>query len=418
MIEVENNLLEKFTRVRNHSTFLCEPLKAEDYVVQPVMDVSPPKWHLAHTTWFFEQFVLVPNKKDYKVYDTDFSYMFNSYYEHVGERVLRADRGNMTRPSTDDIKKYRLFIDAAMEEFLSEAELSQNVQETIELGLQHEQQHQELLVTDIKYILGNNPLFPVYRVNTIEPEKMEARKARFLDVPEGIYEIGFEGNGFHFDNEEARHKIYLQPYKIMDRMITNQEYMEFMLDAGYNDFRFWLSEGWEWCKALQTKAPMYWHKMDQGWYRYTLNGLKPVNPFAPVTHISYFEADAYARWKGKRLPTEFEWEVASNGILKAEYDKGNFVEALSYDTMPASVDNNQMFGDAWEWTSSAYLPYPGFKTIEGAVGEYNGKFMINQMVLRGGSCATPKDHIRNTYRNFWHPHLRWQFNGIRLADHG
>jgi len=416
MIGVESHLREKFIKVRNQSIKLCQPLKPEDYVVQPIVDVSPPKWHLAHTTWFFEQFLLIPNKSGYKVFDDDFSYLFNSYYETVGERVLRPNRGNMTRPGTDEIYKYRKYVDNQMLEFLVRNEINAALSNMLELGFHHEQQHQELLVTDIKFILGHNPLFPEYLTSGKEIPQRSNMDEEYIEVMGGLHSIGHRKNGFHFDNEKGVHNVFLHDFKILNRLITNGEYLEFMENGGYNNFEYWLSEGWEWANGLETNAPMYWHRMDDGWYRFTMHGLKPVIPSAPVTHVSYFEANAFANWKGKRLPTEFEWEAASNGLLEADVNQGNFVENDYLDPIAHQDGNNQMFGDAWEWTSSAYLPYPYYKTAESAIGEYNGKFMINQMVLRGGSCATPKDHIRNTYRNFWHPHLRWQFTGIRLAE--
>jgi ergothioneine biosynthesis protein EgtB len=417
MILVENVILQRYLDVRKQSIKLVEPLEAEDFVVQPVTDVSPPKWHLAHTTWFFEEFILVPNLKGYKVYDSDFSFMFNSYYETVGERVFRADRGNMTRPVTKQIMEYREYVDNAMIKYLTQQDVGLDQPlNLIELGINHEQQHQELLVTDIKYILGHNPLFPVYKEIDL-PIGSAPNNENYIEIGEGIYEIGYNGKEFHFDNEEGVHKVYLHSFKILDRLITNGEYLEFMKAGGYEDFRYWLSEGWEFAKGLKVKAPMYWHKVKDQWNRYTLGGLKLVDPAAPVTHICYYEADAFARWKGKRLPTEFEWEVASKLVLPGNEDQGNFVETGFLEPVSRTNESNQMLGDVWEWTQSAYLPYPGFKIAHGAVGEYNGKFMINQMVLRGGSCATPKSHIRSTYRNFWHPHLRWQFNGLRLAEH-
>ncbi len=416
MIEIGESLKEKYTSVRNHSIYLCKPLQPEDFVAQPIMDVSPPKWHLAHTTWFFEQFLLVPNKNDYKVFHKDYSFLFNSYYETVGGRVLRPNRGNMTRPGTEEIYKYREYVDSQMLEFFDQHDISSSLHSVIELGLQHEQQHQELLVTDIKYILGLNPLFPEYLTLPNENLGSIINDEQYIEVPGGIYTIGYQGDDFCFDNEKGVHKVFLNDFKILDRLITNREYLEFMESGGYESFGFWLSEGWEWAKNLTTKAPMYWHRVDNAWHRFTMHGLKPVHSAAPVSHISFFEADAFARWKGKRLPTEFEWEVASSTSILAHADKGNFVEDQNYDPVAKLDGNNQMFGDAWEWTNSAYLPYPYFEIAEGAIGEYNGKFMINQMVLRGGSCATPRNHIRNTYRNFWHPHLRWQFTGIRLAE--
>jgi len=323
----------------------------------------------------------------------------------------------MTRPGTEDIFKYREYVDSQMVQFIEQHDISSSLQNVIELGLQHEQQHQELLITDIKYILGHNPLFPEYLTLPNKNFDPNIKGEQYIEVSGGIYTIGYQGENFYFDNEKGVHKVFLNNFRMLNRLVTNQEYLEFMESGGYNNFEYWLSEGWEWLNGLETNAPMYWHRMDDGWYRFTMHGLKPIILSAPVSHISFFEADAFARWKGKRLPTEFEWEVASNESLLTDVDKGNFVEDQYYDPIAGQNGNNQMFGDTWEWTNSAYLPYPYFEIEKGAIGEYNGKFMINQMVLKGGSCATPRDHIRNTYRNFWHPHLRWQFTGIRLAEH-
>lgn len=411
------NLTNKFGRVRQQSEKLVSTLSPEDFVVQPVVDVSPPKWHLAHTTWFFEQFVLGNFDKTYKEYDEDFSYLFNSYYESVGERVLRANRGNLTRPGVEEVLKYRAYVDERMIDFLENHELSPKMMEIVELGLQHEQQHQELLVTDIKYILGNNPLFPTFWKSESGERTGGELKQNYTEVDGGVYEIGYNGNDFHFDNEKGVHQVYLQPYRFLNRLITNGEYLEFMEAGGYKHFEYWLMEGWEWVKAESIKAPLYWHQVNNEWYHYTLNGFEKVDPYEPVTHISFFEADAYASWRGKRIMTEFEWEVAGRKVEPKISDHCNFVDSESFRPKCNDNGNNQMFGDTWEWTNSAYLPYPYFKKAAGAIGEYNGKFMVNQKVLRGGSCATPQDHIRHTYRNFFHPHLRWQFTGIRLAEH-
>lgn len=380
-------LLKAYNTVRQRSEQICKPLKTEDYVVQPVVDVSPPKWHLGHTTWFFETFILKPNLKDYKEFDPDYNFVFNSYYETIGARVIRTDRGNLSRPGVEDVYRYRAYVDAAMQQLLNE-EVKTELQELIVLGLNHEEQHQELLWTDIKYILGHNPLFPAYDVNIDIAGSKENGAAKFVEIENGIYEIGYNGNGFCFDNELERHKVYLQDFSISRTLVTNGEYLEFINAGGYTDFRFWHSEGWDWVKNNQIQNPLYWHNIDGEWHHYTLAGLKPVEPTATLCHISYYEAAAFAAWKGMRLPTEFEWEVAS-----AHFD----------------------WGKRWEWTNSAYLPYPGFKKAEGAIGEYNGKFMINQMVLRGASEVTPPGHSRNTYRNFFHPYLRWQYTGIRLV---
>ncbi len=410
-------LLEKFRRVRIQSVNLCKPLKSEDYVVQPIVDVSPPKWHLAHTTWFFEALVLETYNPDYKVFNSDYGYMFNSYYESVGERVLRPNRGFMTRPTIEDVMDYRRYINEQLEEFI----LTLNDDETrildvLEIGLNHEQQHQELLLTDIKYILGHNPLFPVYSTELNATGNL-SDTSNFLPVDEGLYEIGHQSNQFCYDNELGVHKVYLHNFEIMDRLVTNGEYLEFVEAGGYQDFQWWYSEAWDWVNQNEIKAPHYWHKVEGDWHSYTLQGFHKLNSSEPVTHISQYEADAFARWKGLRLPTEFEWEIACKLHSPEIANSSNFVEDKNFNPKIQPANNYQFYGDCWEWTNSAYLPYPYFKTDEGALGEYNGKFMINQMVLRGGSCATPRDHIRPTYRNFFNPHLRWQFTGIRLARH-
>ncbi|TDW49142.1 ergothioneine biosynthesis protein EgtB [Flavobacterium sp. 270] len=381
------NLLNQYKNIRAHSEEICRPLEIEDYVVQPIVDVSPPKWHLGHTTWFFETFILIPNFKGYKEYNSQYNFVFNSYYETVGARVVRTDRGNLSRPSVADVYRYRAYVDEKMEAFLQIGDLKEDLISLLELGLNHEQQHQELLYYDIKYILGHNPLFPPYS-NKVVFEKKEIQATEFITMKEGIYEIGFQGEGFSFDNESARHKCYLETYEISSTLVNNADYLHFIEDEGYSDFRHWHSEGWDWVKTQNAKAPLYWHFIDEKWMYYTLNGLQEIDPLAPVCHINFYEASAYAAWKGMRLPTEQEWEAAS--------DRFNW-------------------GERWEWTNSAYLPYPGFKKEPGAIGEYNGKFMVNQWVLRGSSDATPKNHSRKTYRNFFHPRLQWQFSGIRLV---
>jgi len=317
-----------------------------------------------------------------------------------------------------EIIKYREYVEDSLIRFLKKKpdKIDDSLSYILELGLQHEQQHQELLVTDFKYILGENPLFPVYKEYIPAEDDNNNTKVNFLEVDEGIYEIGYRGKEFSFDNELGVHKVFLHPFRFQDRLITNREYMEFIEEGGYRRFNFWLSEGWEWVKMNNIFAPLYWHQIDSAWFVYTLSGLEEVNPDEPVTHISYYEADAFARWKGKRLLTEFEWEVAAMEYEPAPLKGSNFVENENFRALPPEKGTRQMFGDSWEWTASAYLAYPGFKEAEGAIGEYNGKFMVNQMVLRGGSCATPLQHIRPTYRNFFHPHLRWQYTGIRLAE--
>jgi len=381
-----NDLRASYNTVRKYSESICEPLETEDYVPQPVPFVSPPKWHLAHSTWFFETFILKNFITDYKVFDKDFSYLFNSYYNNVGERTMRTDRGNVTRPTTANVYAYRQHVDRCMNDLLDNL-TDHNALTMIQLGLHHEQQHQELLVTDIKYILGHNPLFPVYKAghNLVDAENTEDG---FLKIEEGVYSIGFEGDGFCFDNELGRHKVYLHEFEISKSLVTNEEYIAFMEDGGYENFNLWLDEGWSWVNAHAVHAPMYWYKIDGEWHYYTLAGLQKVNPKAMLSHISFYEAVAFAQWKEMRLPTEAEWEIASDQLN---------------------------WGKRWEWTNSSYLPYPGFTKAKGAVGEYNGKFMINQMVLRGASVATSPEHSRKTYRNFFHAHERWQYTGIRLV---
>ncbi len=411
-------LIQRFNKVRKQTEKLVSTLSAEDFVVQPVVDVSPPKWHLAHSTWFFEQFVLIKFNPTYKLFDKDYNFLFNSYYESVGKRVLRANRGNLTRPGVREVINYRNYVDDQMNQFLSGSPADENLSEILELGLHHEQQHQELLVTDIKYILGNNPLFPQFWPSQSNGVLQNSNSnPGFTNIEAGLYDIGFQGSGFHFDNEKGVHQVYLPAYRFMNRLITNGEYLEFIESGGYQQFNHWLMEGWEWVKAEKINAPLYWFEVDQHWHYYTLNGFEKINLDEPVTHISFYEADAFASWKGMRLLTEFEWEVGSK-ILEPEINgHGNFVNTENFKPVVKKENYHQMFGDTWEWTSSAYAPYPHFKKAPGALGEYNGKFMINQMVLRGGSCATPADHIRHSYRNFFHPHLRWQFTGIRLAEH-
>jgi len=381
------DLVKKYTDIRQHSEKICAPLEIEDYVVQPIVDVSPPKWHLGHTTWFFETFILEPNFPDYKVFDAQYNFVFNSYYETIGARVIRTDRGNLSRPSVSDIYKYRKYIDEQMKAFLQSEFMTEKIEPLLELGLNHEQQHQELLITDIKYILGHNPLFPAYKKEDIS-KKEHSGNTKMMRFSEGVYEIGFNGEGFCFDNELGRHKVYVNDFEIASQLVTNREYLQFMEAGGYDDFRHWHAEGWDWVKQNNAKSPLYWHFIDNKWMNYTLDGLQEVELDDAVCHINFYEASAFASWKGMRLPTEGEWEIAS----------GNFD-----------------WGNRWEWTNSAYLPYPNFKKEAGAVGEYNGKFMVNQMVLRGASEATPSGHSRNTYRNFFQTGLKWQFTGIRLA---
>ncbi|MBB3054504.1 ergothioneine biosynthesis protein EgtB [Mucilaginibacter gotjawali] len=384
---ISSDLATRYIGVRKRTEQICSPLQTEDYVVQPVVDVSPPKWHIGHTTWFFETFILKPYFMGYREYNPDYNYVFNSYYETVGNRVIRTDRGNLSRPTVMEIYRYREYVDEAMLKFLHES-IGDEIKELLILGLNHEEQHQELLYTDIKYILGHNPLFPAYSKDYVSPKVNWVENEKFISVKEDIYEIGFAGDGFCFDNELNRHKVYLQAYEISPNQVTNAEYLNFMNAGGYHDFRHWHAEGWDWVKNNKIESPMYWHLIDGEWYQYSYHGLGLLNPKEPVCHISYFEAYAYAAWKALRLPTEFEWEAAANQFS---------------------------WGKNWEWTESSYLPYPGFVKAPGAIGEYNGKFMVNQKVLRGASEVTPPGHSRVTYRNFFQTHLRWQFTGIRLA---
>ncbi|RDV14291.1 ergothioneine biosynthesis protein EgtB [Pontibacter diazotrophicus] len=409
---------QQYQHIRARTESICQPLEPEDTVVQPIIDVSPPKWHMAHTSWFFETFLLQPHLPGYKLFHKQYSYLFNSYYNSVGSRVQRDQRSTLTRPPLRDIYAYRQHVDEHMQRLfkqLDEEKLAELLP-VLQLGLQHEQQHQELLITDIKYILSTNPLLPVYKPQQQQPGNYQATKATFLEIPGGTYTIGFQGEGFSFDNELGVHEVLLEDFRIMNRLVTNGEYLEFMQDGGYRDFRHWLDEGFALVNTQNLEAPLYWVKQEDAWHRFTMHGLEKVNLNDPVCHLSFYEADAYANWAGKRLLTEFEWEAASQVYQPTG---GNFVESGLLEPTaadPAAEGLQQLFGNVWEWTYSAYHPYPGFTKAPGAIGEYNGKFMLNQMVLRGGSCATSESHIRTTYRNFFHPDKRWQYNGIRLAQ--
>jgi ergothioneine biosynthesis protein EgtB len=385
-----NQFSTQYKKVRALSVEICSKLQKEDYVVQPVADVSPPKWHLGHTTWFFETFILLPFVEGYKPFHPEYHFVFNSYYESLGARVIRTDRGNLSRPTVEEVYAYRNYVDQAVLAYLERLPDEKGIKEVLSLGLNHEQQHQELLWYDIKYILGHNPLFPIYGDQNFE-HRLSVTEAGFHNIEEGVYEIGYEGEKFHFDNERGRHKVYLPASSISKGLVTNKEYLAFMEDGGYQNFRYWHAEGWDWVRHENINAPLYWHQLEGDWFTYGLGGLQQLEHQHAVSHISYFEAYAFAQWKEMRLPTEFEWEVAS--------------EQLGW-------------GQLWEWTGSAYLPYPGYKSVPGPAGEYNGKFMVNQQVLRGGSVATSPIHTRKTYRNFFHPHLRWMYSGIRLATNG
>jgi len=399
--------------VRQTSLALCVPLTVEDHSLQAMPDVSPAKWHLAHTTWFFETFLLSEYLPEYVTVNPAFRNLFNSYYNAVGDRPLRAMRHALSRPTLDDVHAYRGHVDEAMDKLLAQ-ELQPQVLDLVELGMNHEQQHQELILTDVKYGLAANPLRPAYREAPDEETSRPDVAMGWKAYPEGVYSVGHAGDGFTFDNEGPRHDTYLQAFRLASRLVTNGEYMEFMQSRGYETPALWLSDGWDCARVNQWSAPLYWEKRDGEWWNYTLDGMRPVRAEEPVCHVSHYEADAFARWAGSRLATEAEWEVAAQRCRV----EGNLLEssALHPRAGPDRDGLTQMFGDVWEWTGSAYLPYPGYKPATGAVGEYNGKFMSNQMVLRGGSCATPQSHIRSTYRNFFPPHARWQFMGIRLAN--
>lgn len=383
------NLKEQYQSVRRYTEEICTPLETEDFVVQPHDDISPPKWHLAHTTWFFEEVILKPSDPNYVPFNPQYSFLFNSYYESIGERAQRVDRGNFSRPTVKEIYSYRHYVDEQILNIFDR--FSADTLALIELGLNHEQQHQELLFTDIKYILGHNPLFPPYKSGFAEHFSTNPDHG-FVSIPEGEYSIGYNGYGFCYDNEREAHRILLRPFQIRKSLVTNGEFLDFIKSGGYTRWDHWHSDAWAWVQAKDIRSPLYWHFVDGTWFRYGLGGLEQLDKNEPVTHISFYEASAFASWKGLRLPTEFEWEAAAD---------------------------NFSWGQRWEHTNSAYLPYPGYTKPDGALGEYNGKFMVNTMVLRGASVVTSPNHSRKTYRNFFYPHLRWQFNGIRLCkDHG
>ena len=422
--DIRLRLIESYKKVRGFSHTLAEPLETEDYVIQSMPDVSPTKWHLAHTSWFFETFILAKSIRNYKSPNPQYAYLFNSYYVQAGERHYRPKRGLISRPTVEDTYNYRNHVDENMIELMENAngKLWEDLAPVIEIGIHHEQQHQELILTDIKHVFSENPLRPAYAGNKTEngdkaskPRKNKP-KSTWVEFDGGVHLIGHGEEGFGYDNEYPMHKVYLEPFSLKTSLVTNGEYMEFMEASGYKTPELWLSEGWATVEKNGWEAPYYWEKRGGNWQEFSLNGMKEIDPFEPISHLSYFEADAYARWAGYRLPTEAEWEVAASGLPV----EGNFVDDMKFHPEALSggpKDNGlkQMYGDVWEWTSSPYVSYPGFKTLPGALGEYNGKFMCNQMVLRGGSCATSKSHIRKTYRNFFPPEARWQFMGFRLA---
>jgi len=404
----------RYAAVRAASEALAAPLSPEDATAQSMPDASPTKWHLAHTSWFFETFLL-EGRPGYRPVDPAYRVLFNSYYQSVGEQYLRPERGLITRPGLEAVYAYRSHVDAAIRALLEADALGTEQRALVELGLHHEQQHQELMLTDVKHLLAKNPTHPVYQARAPEPSK-PAPALEWHACAAGLREIGHEGAGFAFDNEGPRHRVFVHGFALASRLVTNGEFLAFLEDEGYARPELWLSDGFATLQQRGWRAPLYWQQRDGAWHHFTLAGLRPLDPNEPVTHVSAYEADAYARWAGARLPTEAEWEVVASDA-RAE---GNFVESGRLHPAPLGVAAGptapaQLFGDAWEWTGSAYAPYPGYRPPAGAVGEYNGKFMANQLVLRGGSCATPRSHIRASYRNFFYPDARWQFSGIRLA---
>jgi ergothioneine biosynthesis protein EgtB len=408
---VTSELVERYRAVRAASQALCEALSPEDAQAQSMPEASPAKWHLAHTSWFFETLVLAEHMGGYRDFDPSFRVLFNSYYNSVGEQHPRPERGLLTRPAWSRVLEYRACVDARLSEFLESGGGSPRVVSLIELGLHHEQQHQELLIADVKHLFSCNPLRPTLRQVPAPPEG-KAAPLEWLGFEEGIRQVGHEPPDFSFDNEGPRHRAYLRAFEIASRPVTNGEFLAFVEDDGYRRPEFWLSDGWSTAQREQWRHPIYWDCIDGVWTDFTAGGVRPLNPEEPVCHLSYYEVDAYAHWSGERLPTEVEWEVAASAHRDTR-ELGNFVESGLLH--PAPPRGTCFLGNVWEWTQSAYAPYPGYRAPQGAVGEYNGKFMANQLVLRGGSCATPASHVRETYRNFFYPDARWQFSGARLA---
>ena len=412
---VPDSLQQRFIEVRRQTESLCRPLETEDYVVSTMTDVSPTKWHLAHTSWFFETFVLAPFDQRYVTPNPKYAFLFNSYYVQAGERHCRAQRGLVTRPTVAEVFDYRAHVDDALVALIDRigGDTSHPALPVIELGLHHEQQHQELLLTDIKHVFWTNPLRPAYAPRPAGSSEPTPQGWRSIDA--GIHRIGYDGHGFAFDNERPAHRVFVDEFQLADRLVTNGDYLAFIEDRGYHRPELWLSNGWAKVRAESWEAPLYWERTADGWTEFSLTGVQPVNAAEPVCHVSHYEADAFARWAAARLPTEAEWEIAAAG----EPVDGNFVDARLFHPSPAPAGDGlrQLYGDLWQWTASAYLAYPGFSPAPGAIGEYNGKWMSDQWALRGASCATPRSHARLTYRNFFPSDARWQFMGIRLARH-
>jgi ergothioneine biosynthesis protein EgtB len=409
------SLAERYRAIRAQTMALAAPLSAEDCALQSMADTSPVKWHLAHATWFFETFILAPAQTDHRMFDPAYRVLFNSYYHGVGDKHPRPERGMLSRPALDEVHAYRRYTDAAMLDLIGNERLPPDSLALVELGLQHEQQHQELILTDAKHLLSRNPLKPAYRQAGPPVPPVKAVSAGWLRFDGGIQAIGHEGNGFCFDNELPRHRVWLEPFELASRPVNNGEFAEFIADGGYRRPELWLAAGWDRVRADGWHAPQYWHRHESAWHTFTLHGEQALEAAAPVCHISFYEADAFARWAGARLPTEAEWEIA----MCDQPCRGNLLESGTLHPQAADITEErglqQAFGDVWEWTRSDYAPYPGFRPVAGTVGEYNGKFMCGQYVLRGGSCVTPASHIRASYRNFFPPEARWQFSGLRLA---
>lgn len=424
-----SELHDEYKNIRRTTAKLCEPLITEDYGIQSMPEASPAKWHLAHTSWFFERFILARHASNYRLFHPKYDHLFNSYYESIGTRIERHQRGLLSRPSVSEIYEYRTHVDRAISDLIdaSDGRSLEDIEPLIVVGLHHEQQHQELLLTDIKSVFAFNPLRPVFNkgnegktaaarnLMSIASSSCSDDDERWLESDGGLVPIGYDGRrggGFSFDNEGPQHKVFLQAFRMQPKLVTNSEFVEFIESGGYDDPAHWLSDGWAACQRHQWRAPLYWENIEGRWWSMTLNGMQQIRLDEPVCHVSFYEANAFAKWAGKRLPTEIEWEH----IAQAEPISGNFADDEIYHPIGSQGKNRQFFGDVWEWTMSAYQPYPGFIPASGALGEYNGKFMCNQIVLRGGSCATPRSHIRATYRNFFSPESRWQFSGFRLAD--